>query len=169
VRSIGSPDPTTVEFLTGALNRRELEGVLHLTDPSVRLRVKAQPQVTATGNEQLWRSVDLEGERDFREYLHQLFLALPSLSVTTGAVLTMPGWTKLTAELAGVDRDGLPFEARAHFRLRAVGAKITSINADVVHVATGHDLLSRPKGDPRRYFQTFLEETDATPDPGPDT
>jgi hypothetical protein len=151
-------DPgSLVPGLVAALNGRDADRVLALMAPDVTLEVRARRGIEETANEDLWRAVSVRGDGAVREYLVRLFRALPSLTVRVDEQRGVPCWENLLADMAGVDGDGVPFEAAAQIRLRGDGNAVRRVSADVVHVATGHDLLRRTDRDPRRYFGGLLE------------
>jgi hypothetical protein len=133
-----------------------------LAHPEITLSVRAEPDIAATSNQHLWRSVRVSGRTDLRAYLSSLYQALPSMTLITDEPTDAPCGSMVVAEMAGVDHEGQPFEVVARLCLGGDEDTIRTVNADVLHVDVGPDLLSRPDGDQRRYFQYLLQ---GTPEP----
>jgi hypothetical protein len=156
IKKAQSPD--VVADSIAAFNQRDPHRLASLVDPEVRVAIRAVASIDATNNQHLWRSVGLRGREELRSYLSDLFLALPSLMFTTEEIQGLPCWVTLVADISGVDAQGLPFQSVVRARIRSRGDLVRSMNIDVLHLAVGHDLLSDPDGDPRRFFRHFLGE-----------
>ena len=139
-----------------ALNRRDVEALLDLSDTDVAVEIRAAGRTSSNSNDHLWRLVRLRGRTALRAYLTELFALLPSIHVRADEVRGLPCWATVVAEFTGVDSAGLPFAAVTYIRLRGDGRRIRTLTVEVLDLEVGPDLLSRGDRDPRQYFEAFL-------------
>lgn len=141
-----------------AITNREWDKLPDLAHPEIEVVVQAGPEVNASTNEHIWRSVHVRGREELAAYLATFFEALPSVAIV--AEVGRPGddCARVSTEASGVDNEGSPFDARAVIELCESDGRISSIHADVVYVAVGPDLLADVDGDPSRFFKPFLDQ-----------
>jgi ketosteroid isomerase-like protein len=141
-----------------AIRQRDWDRLPDLTHPDIEVVVHAGPEVELTINEHIWREVQVRGRNQLLEYLAAFFEALPSVSLAAVAETDADGCAWLQAQASGVDNEGAPFDARAVIELCERDGLVTSLRADVFEIVRGPDLLVQG-GDPRRFFEPFLDET----------
>lgn len=153
---------TTAEQLIAdvfdALSRRDWDRLPELAHPDIEVVVHAGPDVELSTNEHIWRSVYVRGWDQLLAYLAEFFEALPSVTLAVSTEDDADGCAWLSADVSGVDNEGAPFDARAIIEFCETDHMVSSIRADVSQIVRGADLLIDADGDPRRFFQPFLDE-----------
>jgi ketosteroid isomerase-like protein len=141
-----------------ALTHRDWERLPALTHPDIEIVVHAGPEVELSTNEHIWRAVSVSGLDQLQAYLGDFFEALPSVTLVAEAEDHDDGCVWLSTEASGVDNEGAPFDARAIIQFCGSDGRVSSIRADVFSIIRGDHLLVDADGDPRRFFQPFLNE-----------
>jgi ketosteroid isomerase-like protein len=155
-----TPDDLAPEVLEGvfdAVARRSWAKIDALTDPRIELTVSARADVEASPNEDIWRSVHVQGTDALQAYLGQLYEALPSFTLVTRRRRQDGHCAGVDAEFSGVNNGGVPFDAFAEMQVCVVDGRIRRVSAVVQRVSYGQGLITNPDQDPRRYFQGFLD------------
>ena len=149
--------PEILEGVFDALARRRWDQIDALTDPRIELRVSASANVEASPNEDIWRSVHVDGTDALQAYLGQLYEALPSFTLVARRRHQDGDVAGVETEFSGVNKGGIPFDAFAEMQVCVVDGKVRRVTAVVQRVSYGQGLITNPNQDPRRYFQGFLD------------
>ena len=155
-----APEDQAPEILEGvfdAVARRSWAQIDALADPLIELTVSGRADVGASPNEDIWRSVHVQGRKALQAYLGQLYEALPSFTLVARNPRHDGGCAGVDAEFSGVNNGGVPFDAFAEMLLCVVDGKLRRVTAVVQRVSYGQGLISDPDQDPRRYFKGFLD------------
>lgn len=152
-----SQDPEILEGVIEAVAQRSWAKIDALADPRIELTISAHADVEASPNEDIWRSVHVQGTEALQAYMGQLYEALPSFTLVARRHRQRGRCAGVDAEFSGVNNGGVPFDAFAEMQVCVVDGKIRRVTAVVQRVSYGQGLISDPDQDPRRYFQGFLD------------
>jgi hypothetical protein len=152
--------PQILEGVIDAVARRSWAQIDALADPHIELTVSAHADVEASPNEEIWRSVHVQGTDALQAYLGQLYEALPSFTLVARRRRQEGFCEGVDAEFSGVNNGGVPFDAFAEMQVCVVDGKIRRVTAVVQRVSYGQGLITNPDQDPRRYFQGFLDSAE---------
>jgi ketosteroid isomerase-like protein len=150
-------DPEILEGVFEAVARRSWAQIDALTDPHIELTISAHADVQASPNEDIWRSVHVQGTEALQAYMGQLYEALPSFTLVARRRGKDGRCAGVDAEFSGVNNGGVPFDAFAEMQVCVVDGKVRRVTAVVQQVSYGQGLITNPNQDPRRYFQGFLD------------
>jgi ketosteroid isomerase-like protein len=154
----GAPGARLAGEVFSALQTRAWDRLQAMVVPGVRVDIRARPQVHVIRNEHVWRSRSLCGREQLREYLVELNHAVPGLAMQPRRAVRHHDHEVIRTDCAGVDSAGSPFDAVVDFSIWVADGRLARLEANILEMAVGTEVIRHTEGDPRRYFQAFLGE-----------
>jgi ketosteroid isomerase-like protein len=152
----GGPGAQLAGEVFSAVQQRAWGRLEAMVVPDVRFDIRARPQVRVSRNEHVWQSRSVRGREQLRQYLVQLNHAVPGLAMQPRGEARHRDHEVIRTDCAGVDSAGSPFDAVADFSIWVEDGRLARLEADIIQMAVGTEVIRHTEGDPRRYFLAFL-------------